>query len=327
MIDCLLPAAWRRRRVSSVRVHRRHPQQLGPRNPARLTAARADDQAHRGAGGRFRIARRTADARHPRRYPGRAGAGAGLGGAPGYTDLADGRRDVGAQVRRRRRGRSPASPRGCWQPATPPMRRPTAIPRSSKASRSPVPHSWVGATGYLETVSWRTQRDRRASQANVVWLSPLVPLVDSEPTTELQRLAMVVDSRQRRRRGTGPRAVRVHEHRHRRAPAPAARRRTTSRCGPAARSAPTAIGVTTAEIFDRQGFIGDLRADAAGAAAGAGITVGPRLYICLHLYRCHAILASWTSSKPSPNRAGGRCSTRSSTVNAPRANSSRPCPG
>ena len=28
----------------------------------------------------------------------------------------------------------------------------------------------------------------------MVWLSPLVPLVDSEPTTELQRLAMVVDS-------------------------------------------------------------------------------------------------------------------------------------
>jgi hypothetical protein len=30
-------------------------------------------------------------------------------------------------------------------------------------------------------------------EPNVAWLSPLVPLVDSEPTTELQRLAMVVD--------------------------------------------------------------------------------------------------------------------------------------
>ena len=87
-----------------------------------------------------------------------------------------------------------------------------------------VPHSWEGATGYLETVSWRRQTHRRGRVESVVWLSPLVPLVDSEPTTELQRLAMVVDSRQRRRRGVGPREVRFHEHRHRRAPAPVARR-------------------------------------------------------------------------------------------------------
>ena len=56
-----------------------------------------------------------------------------------------------------------------------------------------VPHSWEGAKGYLETVSWRRQHGADGD-ASVVWLSPLVPLVDSEPTTELQRLAMVVDS-------------------------------------------------------------------------------------------------------------------------------------
>ena len=55
-----------------------------------------------------------------------------------------------------------------------------------------VPHSWEGAKGYLETVSWRTQRTAEG-KSNVVWLSPLVPLVDSEETTEVQRLAMVVD--------------------------------------------------------------------------------------------------------------------------------------
>ncbi len=38
----------------------------------------------------------------------------------------------------------------------------------------PVPHSWVGAKGYLETVSWRRQPDTDDS-ANVVWLSPACP--------------------------------------------------------------------------------------------------------------------------------------------------------
>jgi hypothetical protein len=56
-----------------------------------------------------------------------------------------------------------------------------------------VPHSWEGATGYLETVTWRTQQVNDGT-SNVVWLSPLVHLVDSEEMTDLQRLAMVVDS-------------------------------------------------------------------------------------------------------------------------------------
>ena len=102
----------------------------------------------------------------------------------------------------------------------------------------PVPHSWVGAKGYLETVTWRRQPET-GETGNVVWLSPLVPLVDSEPTTTLQRLAMVVDSRQRCGCGAGSRAVHVHEHRHRGAPAPAARRRGLRSCGRAARSVPT----------------------------------------------------------------------------------------
>ena len=54
-------------------------------------------------------------------------------------------------------------------------------------------HAWQGAPGYLETISWRSQPTAPDAPAEA-WLSPLVPLVDSEPTTPLQRLAMVVDS-------------------------------------------------------------------------------------------------------------------------------------
>lgn len=115
-------------------------------------------------------------------------------------------------------------------------------------------HAWEGATGYLETVSWRRQRTA-PDAAFEAWLTPLVPLVDSEPTTPLQRLAMVVDSAN----GTG--AVLdpaqfvfmntdtvVHLHR-----LPAGHD-----FGLRARASigPDGIGVTTAEIFDRTGFVG-----------------------------------------------------------------------
>lgn len=53
-------------------------------------------------------------------------------------------------------------------------------------------HAWQGASAHLETVSWRRQADDGTSA--VAWLTPLVPLVDDEPPTPLQRLAMVVDS-------------------------------------------------------------------------------------------------------------------------------------
>ena len=57
----------------------------------------------------------------------------------------------------------------------------------------PNPHAWMGAPGYLETVSWRKQATAPEESAEV-WLSPLVPVVDGEPVTHVQRLAMVVDS-------------------------------------------------------------------------------------------------------------------------------------
>ncbi|WP_326546369.1 thioesterase family protein [Mycolicibacterium sp. ND9-15] len=117
-----------------------------------------------------------------------------------------------------------------------------------------VPHSWVGARGYLETVTWRRQPET-GETGHVVWMSPLVPLVDSEPTTALQRLALVVDSANGAGAALDPEAfvfmntdTAVHLH----------RLPTGSDFAVRARGSigPDGIGVTTAELFDRRGFIG-----------------------------------------------------------------------
>jgi Thioesterase-like superfamily len=117
-----------------------------------------------------------------------------------------------------------------------------------------VPHSWVGAKGYLETVTWRRQPEAGQS-GNVVWLRSLVPLVDSEPTTDLQRLAMVVDSANGAGAALDPEEfmfmntdTAVHLHRLPVGDDFALRARGSI--------GPDGIGVTTAELFDRQGFIG-----------------------------------------------------------------------
>jgi hypothetical protein len=117
----------------------------------------------------------------------------------------------------------------------------------------PMPRNW-DTSGYLRTVSWRTQRTA-ADQANVVWLSPLVPLVDSEPTTELQRLAMVVDCANGAGAALDPEKflfmntdTAVHIHR-----LPIGNNFAVRSRGSIG---PDGIGVTTADVFDRQGFIG-----------------------------------------------------------------------
>jgi hypothetical protein len=119
---------------------------------------------------------------------------------------------------------------------------------------APVPHSWVGAKGYLETVSWRRQRIAEG-QSNVAWLSPMAHLVDSEDMTDLQRLAMVADSANGVGMALDPEKfvfmntdTVVHLHR-----LPAGNDFALRARGSIG---PDGIGVTTADIFDRQGFIG-----------------------------------------------------------------------
>jgi hypothetical protein len=118
----------------------------------------------------------------------------------------------------------------------------------------PNPHAWMGAPGYLETVSWRKQATADGDAA-VVWMSPLVHLVDEDPLTDLQRLAMVVDSANGVGATIDPNEfvfmntdTTVHLHRSPRGNDFALRARGSI--------GPDGIGVTTAEIFDRHGFVG-----------------------------------------------------------------------
>ncbi len=113
---------------------------------------------------------------------------------------------------------------------------------------------WWNAPGYLDSVSWRRQPDD-PSGAAVWWLSPVVSLVDDEPTTSLQRLAMVVDSANGVGSALSPNDYLfmntdtvVHLH----------RLPTGADFGLRARASigPDGIGVTTAEVFDRDGFVG-----------------------------------------------------------------------
>ena len=117
-----------------------------------------------------------------------------------------------------------------------------------------LPDYWWNAPGYLDSVSWRRQPDD-PSGAAVWWLRPEVGLVDDEPTTALQRLAMVVDSANGVGSAVSPEDYMfmntdtvVHLH----------RLPTGSDFALRARGSigPDGIGVTTAEVFDRDGFVG-----------------------------------------------------------------------
>lgn len=117
----------------------------------------------------------------------------------------------------------------------------------------PMPSFWWTAPGYLESVDWRAQADDPAG-ARVVWVTPKVALVDDEPTTPLQRLAMVVDSANGVGSAVDPTAFMymntdtiVHLHR-----LPAGEDFALRARGSIG---PDGIGVTTAEVFDREGFV------------------------------------------------------------------------
>lgn len=117
-----------------------------------------------------------------------------------------------------------------------------------------VPHSWEGAKGYLQAVSWRRQHAANGADS-VVWLTPLLPLVDVEEMTDVQRLALVVDCANGAGAALDPAQfvfmntdTAVHLHR-----LPAG---TDFALRARGSIGPDGVGVTTAEIFDRQGFIG-----------------------------------------------------------------------
>ncbi|MDV3130295.1 thioesterase family protein [Mycobacterium sp. 21AC1] len=117
-----------------------------------------------------------------------------------------------------------------------------------------VAHAWKGATGYLQTVSWRRQHTAPGEAAEV-WLSPLTSLVADEESTVVQRLALVVDSANGVGAALDPERfvfmntdTSVHLHRLPEGSDFALRARGSI--------GPDGVGATTAEIFDRRGFIG-----------------------------------------------------------------------
>jgi len=114
-------------------------------------------------------------------------------------------------------------------------------------------NAWQGRPGYLETVTWIPQPDDAG--AAVAWMSPLVSLVDGEEPTDLQRLAMVVDSANGVGAALDPDEylfmntdTTVHLHR-----APVGSEFALRARGSIG---PDGVGVTTAEVFDADGFIG-----------------------------------------------------------------------
>jgi len=116
-----------------------------------------------------------------------------------------------------------------------------------------LPANWWGLTGYLGSVDFRPQADDPSGA--VFWLSARGQLVDGEESTPLEKLALTVDC------ANGIGAVLdsdrfsfmntdtdVHLHRLPTGEDFALRARASI--------GPDGIGVTTAEVFDRAGFIG-----------------------------------------------------------------------
>lgn len=127
-------------------------------------------------------------------------------------------------------------------------------PALVEGETQPLPHDWWGLTGYLGSVEWRRQVDD-PSGASVFWLSPRGQLVDGEDTTPLDKLMLAVDSSN----GVGStldfqRFVFMNTdtvvHLHRLPVGADFALRARGSVGP------DGVGVTSAEIFDRSGFIG-----------------------------------------------------------------------
>ncbi|KAA1249739.1 thioesterase family protein [Mycobacterium simiae] len=118
----------------------------------------------------------------------------------------------------------------------------------------PLPAVFADAGGYFDAIDWRPQSSEGQSGA-VSWFTPKAHIVDTDPTTPLQRLAAVVDC------ANGVGAVLdpnqfvfmntdtvVHVH----------RLPTGSDFALRARASigPDGMGATTADVYDNVGFIG-----------------------------------------------------------------------
>jgi hypothetical protein len=119
---------------------------------------------------------------------------------------------------------------------------------------APLPGSWWDVSGYLDSVDFRPQHDD-SSGSRIFWMTAKVSLIDDEPTTALQRLAMVVDSANGIGSALDPRKYLfmntdtvVHLHRMPTGDDFAVRARGSI--------GPDGIGVTSADVYDRGGFIG-----------------------------------------------------------------------
>lgn len=127
-------------------------------------------------------------------------------------------------------------------------------PPLAEGPAGPLPAVFAAARGYFDALDSRPQHTEGQSAA-VWWFSPLADIVDDEPTSALQRLAAVVDC------ANGVGAILdfskftfmntdtvVHLH----------RLPTGNDFGVRARASigPDGVGVTTAEVFDRTGFVG-----------------------------------------------------------------------
>lgn len=128
------------------------------------------------------------------------------------------------------------------------------FPPLVEGETAPLALHWKDAGGYIESIQWRPQYEPDGSAA-VYWLTPLVGLVDDEPTTALQRLTMVVDSANGVGAAIDPERfvfmntdTAVHLHRLPTGADFALRARGSI--------GPDGVGVTTAELFDRDGFVG-----------------------------------------------------------------------
>ena len=118
----------------------------------------------------------------------------------------------------------------------------------------PVDDVFANAGGYFDAISWRPQRVAPGATA-VSWFSPVAHLVDTEDTTALQRLAVIVDCANGVGKILDPDEFMfmntdtvVHLHRLPNGNDFALRARASV--------GPDGVGMTTAEVFDRDGFIG-----------------------------------------------------------------------